>query len=88
MTLDIYSRRVFRWEIHGEELAAHAAVLIDKTCKREHIARDQLVLHADNGSPMKGATMGATLPKLGVVPSFSRPQSVTTTRTPRPCSGL
>ena len=32
-----------------------------------------LVLHADNGSPMKGATMLATLQKLGVVPSFSRP---------------
>jgi putative transposase len=34
---------------------------------------DQLVLHSDNGSPMKGATMLATLQKLGVVPSFSRP---------------
>ena len=73
MVLDIYSRKVVGWEIHGEELAAHAAALIDKACKREHIARDQLVLHADNGSPMKGATMLATLQKLGVVPSFNRP---------------
>jgi putative transposase len=32
-----------------------------------------LVLHADNGSPMKGATMAATMQKLGVIPSFSRP---------------
>ncbi len=32
-----------------------------------------MVLHADNGSPMKGATMLATLQRLGVVPSFSRP---------------
>ena len=31
------------------------------------------MLHADNGGPMKGATMLATLQKLGVVPSFSRP---------------
>jgi len=31
------------------------------------------VLHADNGGPMKGATMLATPQKLGVVPSFSRP---------------
>src|SRR5690606_32923164 len=28
---------------------------------------------ADNGSPMKGATMLATLQRLGIVPSFSRP---------------
>lgn len=31
------------------------------------------MLHADNDGPMKGATMLATLQKLGVVPSFSRP---------------
>ncbi len=30
-------------------------------------------MHADNGGPVKGATMLATLQKLGVVPSFSRP---------------
>lgn len=73
MVLDIYSRKIVGWEVHGEELAIHASVLIDKTCRRERIAKDQLVLHADNGGPMKGATMLATLQKLGVVPSFSRP---------------
>ena len=31
-------------------------------------------LHSDNGSPMKGATMLATLQKLNVLPSFSRPR--------------
>jgi hypothetical protein len=40
---------------------------------REGIAGDDLVLHSDNGSPMKGATMLATLQRLGVMPSFSRP---------------
>lgn len=35
--------------------------------------RGSLVLHSDNGSPMKGATMLATLQQLGVMPSFSRP---------------
>ncbi|MFL9584259.1 hypothetical protein [Stenotrophomonas sp. AB1(2024)] len=34
---------------------------------------DQLVLHADNGGPMKGATMLATLQSLGAATSFSRP---------------
>lgn len=32
-----------------------------------------LILHSDNGKPMRGATMIATLQWLGVVPSFSRP---------------
>ncbi len=40
---------------------------------RENIAPNQVVLHSDNGSPMKGATMLATLQALGVAPSFSRP---------------
>ena len=42
-------------------------------CARENIAPNQVVLHSDNGSPMKGATMLATLQELGVMPSFSRP---------------
>lgn len=33
-----------------------------------------LILHSDNGSPMKGATMLATLYELGVTPSRSRPR--------------
>ena len=73
MIVDIYSRMIVGWEVHHEELAQHAAELIQKACLRQQVRRDQLVLHADNGSPMKGATMLATLQRLGVVPSFSRP---------------
>jgi len=73
LIMDIYSRKIVGWEIHENETAEHAAVLIRKACLAEGIAPDRLVLHADNGSPMKGATMLATLQKLGVVPSFSRP---------------
>jgi len=70
---DIYSRKIVGWEVHEQESAAHAGQLIRKTCLAEGIQPDQVVLHSDNGSPMKGATMLATLQQLGVVPSFSRP---------------
>lgn len=73
LVLDVYSRAIVGWEVHENECASHAAVLISKACLRHQVARHQLVLHSDNGSPMKGATMLATLQKLGVVPSFSRP---------------
>lgn len=73
LIMDIYSRKIVGWEVFDTESAAHAASLIRKTYLREGIAGDPLVLHSDNGSPMKGATMLATLQKLGVVPSFSRP---------------
>jgi transposase InsO family protein len=73
LVLDVYSRAIVGWEVHENECASHAAQLIIKACLRHQVARNQLVLHSDNGSPMKGATMLATLQRLGVMPSFSRP---------------
>ena len=73
LIMDIYSRRIVCWEIHESESAAHESLLIRKTCLAEEVQADQLELHSDNGSPIKGATMLATIQKLGVVPSFSRP---------------
>ena len=73
MIMDVYSRKIVGWEVFDTESADHAASLIRKTYLREGIAGEPLVLHSDNGSPMKGATMLATLQKLGVIPSFSRP---------------
>ncbi|HIE55234.1 MAG TPA: transposase, partial [Chromatiaceae bacterium] len=73
LVMDIYSRKIVGWEIHENETAEHAATLIRKACLSEGIGQRELVLHSDNGSPMKGASMLATLQRLGVVPSFSRP---------------
>lgn len=73
IVMDIYSRMIVGWEIHLDERAEHAAALISKACLRHGVQRNKLVLHADNGSPMKGATMLATLQRLGIMPSFSRP---------------
>jgi putative transposase len=73
LVLDIYSRKIVGWQVYGEESSALAADLMKDICHREGIQRQQVILHSDNGSPMKGATMLATLQELGVVPSFSRP---------------
>ena len=73
LVMDIYSRKIVGWEIHENETADNASLLIRKACLAEGISERGLVLHSDNGSPMKGATMLATLQRLGVVPSFSRP---------------
>ena len=70
---DIYSRKIVCWEVREQESAEHASELIRKGCLAEGIRREGLILHSDNGSPMRGATMLATLQKLGVIPSFSRP---------------
>jgi len=73
LVLDIYSRKIVGWQVHSEELCVLAADLMVDICQREGVQPSQVTLHSDNGSPMKGATMLATLQMLGVVPSFSRP---------------
>jgi transposase InsO family protein len=71
--MDIYSRKIVGWQVYETESSELASEVMRDICARENIVRNQVVLHSDNGSPMKGATMLATLQKLGVVPSFSRP---------------
>ena len=73
LVMDVFSRKIVGWEVHEEESAKLAALVIRKACLAEGIQEAGLVLHSDNGGPMKGATMLATLQMLGVVASFSRP---------------
>jgi len=73
LIMDVFSRKIVGWEIHTEQSSDHASVLFRKTHWREGVADGELVLHSDNGSPMKGATLLVTLQRLGVVASFSRP---------------
>lgn len=71
--VDVWSRRIMKAVVHDKECAEFAATLLAEACNEHQVDIDQLVLHSDNGSPMKGATMLATMQALGVVPSFSRP---------------
>jgi transposase InsO family protein len=73
VVLDVWSRKVVAWTIEKEESAEHAVAMISAACEREGVHRDQLVIHSDNGGPMKAATLLAFLQGIGVVPSFSRP---------------
>ncbi|HSJ18334.1 MAG TPA: DDE-type integrase/transposase/recombinase, partial [Solirubrobacterales bacterium] len=71
---DVWSRKILGWEVHAEESAELAAALVERIRgDAGDIDLRGWVLHSDNGAPMKGATMLATLQRLGVVPSFSRP---------------
>ena len=71
--LDVYSRKIVGWQIYDRECAEHSAALLEDIVRREGITAKTLTVHADNGGPMKGATMLATLQRLGIMPSFSGP---------------
>lgn len=73
LILDLFSRKIVGWEVHASESAAFAATLFRQSYRREGVDGTRLILHSDNGGPMRGATMLATLQRLGVIPSFSRP---------------
>lgn len=73
LMMDVFSRYIVGWVVEEVESAEHAANLMRRACAEQKITWDQLTLHSDNGGPMKGATMLATLQKLHVAPSFSRP---------------
>jgi transposase InsO family protein len=74
LIVDIFSRKIVGWEIHDRESADLAAALIRQAVLAEGCFMQPLVLHADNGSPMKGATMKTTMEKLGITASYSRPR--------------
>jgi putative transposase len=73
LVVDIWSRMIVAWEIADRECEQIASTMIACACIRHGVRRDQLVIHSDNGGPMKGATLLATLQFLGIISSFSRP---------------
>lgn len=76
LILDIFCRDIVGWEVWVEESAEHASKLIRRAVMDQNITRQDgaLVLHSDNGSPMKGSSMLETLYQLGITPSRSRPR--------------
>jgi putative transposase len=75
VVLDIFSRFVVGWMLaqrESEELARH---LVAETCSKQQIEKEQLILHADRGSPMIAKSMAQLLIDLGVDKSHSRPHT-------------
>jgi len=73
LIIDLYSRKIVGWEVYTDQTSEQAAEVVNKAWLREKVVGKPLVLHSDNGTPMKGAVMLTMLQKLGVIPSFSRP---------------
>lgn len=72
--LDIYSRFVVGWMLAHRESTELGKRLISDACKREGIVENQLIIHADRGSPMKAKPMEDLFVDLGIGKSHSRPR--------------
>lgn len=71
--LDIFSRYIVGWLLAERESSELARDLIEASCKQQGIRPDQLVIHSDNGSPMKSKSVMQLLIDLSVMRSLNRP---------------
>jgi len=74
LVMDVFSRRIMGWRLHSEESAARACAFIRQVCRESRVNPSGLILHSDNGRPMRASAMRVTLRRLGVRSSFSRPR--------------
>ena len=73
LILDVYSRKIVGWQVHEREDGELSRDLVADAIRREGANASDLVLHADNGGPMRASTLISRLDRLGVTSSFSRP---------------
>lgn len=71
---DVFSRKIVGYEVHLVESGEHAAELMKRTVLSERCWQEPLVLHADNGAPMKSQVLQVKLAELKITPSHSRPR--------------
>lgn len=74
MFMDVWSRKIVAAEVRATESSEAASDILLKTCRTMGLNAKGLVIHQDNGSPMKGSSLKATMEQLGVISSFSRPR--------------
>ena len=71
---DIFSRKIVGYEVHEDECGTKAAQLMQRNVLKEQCFGVKLVLHSDNGAPMKSLMLKAKMEELGIQPSYSRPR--------------
>lgn len=69
---DIYSRKIIGYDVYEYECGELASQLLQRTLMREQCFNQPLVLHSDNGAPMKSLTFRAKMDELGITSSYSR----------------
>ncbi|WP_420831644.1 IS3 family transposase [Bathymodiolus japonicus methanotrophic gill symbiont] len=74
MIEDIYSRKIVGAEVYEQESGEDAATLLERSLLKEKMMYNPLVLHSDNGAPMKSLTLRSKMYDLNLTSSYSRPR--------------
>lgn len=75
MLEDVFSRKIVGWDVYETECSELASRLVERAVRAEGYPGGLEVLHADNGAIQKSSTLRATLDRLGIEPSYSRPRT-------------
>ena len=73
LIVDIYDRCITGFRVEENQSSKLAADMVEDAVLKRGVNTSNLVLHSDNGGPMKGSTMAITLDKLGIIKTFNRP---------------
>lgn len=75
MIIDMYSRKVVGWEVFAKEDGTLARLLFAQALAAEKIPAGQIIVHSDNGKPMRSISLRSLFDKLGVTASYGRPHT-------------
>ena len=70
--IDLYDRSVVGWTIETSESEDHSRRLFQRTIRDLNVC--PMIVHADNGNPMRGVTLAVFLDSLMITRSYSRPR--------------
>lgn len=72
LIMDVWSRYIVGWVVHEVESKVHSEKFLEATIKKHNAYG--VIVHSDNGSPMRNGNIFSLFEKLEVTPSFSRPR--------------
>jgi transposase InsO family protein len=70
--IDLFDRTIVGWSVEDSESDQHARTLFERVIRNHKVVPK--IIHADNGGPMRGVSLGAFLDSLCVTRSHSRPR--------------
>ncbi|GAB1433737.1 hypothetical protein MASR2M29_23680 [Spirochaetota bacterium] len=70
--IDLYSRDIVGWSVEDYESEEFSIRLFERIMRKQKVVPK--LIHADNGGPMRGASLGAFLDSLCISRSHSRPR--------------
>lgn len=75
MAIDMFSRKVVAWEVFAKEDGVLARDLFAQALEAEGIPPGQIMIHADNGRPMRSKKLRSLFEDLNVKASYGRPHT-------------